>query len=162
VEAGYVDRSLDIGDDKLDGDGIALRGSLPILNNYFVWASYEDLGFERGVDATLLGVGAGGHWPLREKLDIVARAGIVQSNVDVGPFDEDDSGFLLGARLRAELAPKFEVEGGFDYLDLDDQGNDTVIALEGRYFFMNQLAGGLSLQFGDDTTTVGVNVRVTF
>jgi hypothetical protein len=27
---------------------------------------------------------------------------------------------------------------------------------------MNQLAGGLLLQFGGDTTTIGVSARVTF
>jgi len=161
AEAWYVDSSLDVGDTNVDGNGFALRGSIPIMDNWFAFAMYQDVSYDLGVDATTLAVGGGYHWPLRDKLDIIGRAGIVQSNIDAGRFDDHDSGFLLGARLRTELAPKFEVEGGFDYVNLDDQGNDTVGVLEGRYFFMNQLAGGLSLQLGD-ATTVGINVRLTF
>jgi hypothetical protein len=161
VEAGFVDTELDLGD-NFDGDGIALRGSIPFLGNYFAFASYTDLGFDFDVDSTTIAVGAGGHWPLRDKMDIIGRVGIVQSDVEVGPFSADDDGFLLGARLRTEVAPKFELEGGFDYIDMDERGDDTSIVLEGRYFFMNQLAGGVLLEFGGDTTTVGVNARVTF
>jgi Outer membrane protein beta-barrel domain len=161
VEAGYVDTELDVGE-KFDGNGIELRGSIPFLDNFFAFASYQDLSFDFDVDATAIEVGAGGHWPLRDKMDIIGRVAIVQSDVEVGRFSADDDGFLLGARLRTEVAPKFELEGGFDYVDLDDRGDDTSVVLEGRYFFMNQLAGGLLLQFGGDTTTIGVSARVTF
>lgn len=162
IELGYVDTELDVGPTDLDGDGFALRGSLAVHENFFVFAGYEDLGFERGVDSTTFHLGGGVRWPLGSKLDIVGRAAIMKSEIDFGGYDQDDNGFLLGAHLRAEVAPRLELEGGFDYVDLDDQGTDTVIALEGRYFFLDALAGALALQIADDANTIGINLRFTF
>jgi hypothetical protein len=34
--------------------------------------------------------------------------------------------------------------------------------VEGRYFFIDNLAGGLSVSLGDDVTSLGLNVRLTF
>lgn len=162
VELGYVDTEIDVGPNDLDGDGFALRGSLAVHENFFVFAGYEDLGFERGVDSTTFHVGGGVRWPLGNKLDIVGRAAIVRSEIEFGGRDENDDGFLLGARLRGEVVPRFELEGGFDYVDLDDRGDDTAIVLEGRYFFLDALAGGLTVQSTDDANTIGINLHYTF
>ena len=161
AELGYVDSELDGDGFDVDGDGFALRGSLPLAQNFFVFANYQDMDFDFDVDLSLLEVGGGGHWPLSDKLDIVGKVGIVKAEVDVGNFDEDDDGFLIGARVRGAVAPKFELEGGFDYRSVD-VGDETTIVLDGRYFFLPQLAGGLGVSIGDDVTTLGLNVRWTF
>jgi hypothetical protein len=162
AELGYIDGELDAGGDvDVDGDGFALRGSLAVHPNFFVFAGYQDLDFDFNVDASLLEVGGGGHWPLTDKVDIIGKLGIVKAEVDVGRFNDDDDGFLLGGRVRGVVAPKFELEGGFDYRDLD-VGDETTLVFEGRYFFMDQLAGGLSVSIGDDNTFFGLNMRVTF
>jgi hypothetical protein len=163
AELGYVDADFDADafDTDVDGDGFALRGSLAVNPNFFVFAGYQDLDFDFDVDASLLEVGGGGHWPLSDKIDIIGKLGIVKAEVDVGRFNDDDDGFLLGARVRGVVAPKFELEGGFDYRDLDI-GDETTIVLEGRYFFIDQLAGGVSVAIGDDNTALGLNVRWTF
>jgi hypothetical protein len=162
VDLAYIDSELDNGLVDVDGDGFALRGSLAIHPNFFVFAGYQDLGFDRGLDATAWHVGAGARWPLSDKLDIVGRAGIIQQELEAGRGSQDDDGFLLGARLRAAIAPRFELEGGLEYVDLDDAGDDTSLVVEGRYFFLEQLSGGLLVQFGDDVTTIGLGARLTF
>jgi hypothetical protein len=161
AEVGYVDTSLDTSGDDVDGNGFALRGSLAVNPNFFVFANYQDLDFDFDVDASLLEVGGGGRWPLSDKIDLVGKVGIVKAEIDVGPFNDDDDGFLLGARVRGVVAPKFELEGGFDYRDID-VGDETTIVLEGRYFFIDNVAGGLSVGIGDDVTSLGLNVRLTF
>ena len=162
AELGYIDGELDAGGDvDVDGDGFALRGSLEVHPNFFVFAGYQDLDFDFNVDVSLLEVGGGGHWPLTDKIDLVGKLGIAKAEIDVGSFDADDDGFLLGARVRGAVAPKFELEGGFDYRDLDI-GDETTLVFEGRYFFMDQLAGGLSVSIGDDNTFLGLNLRLTF
>jgi hypothetical protein len=163
AELGYIDADFDADafDADVDGDGFALRGSLAVNPNFFVFAGYQDLDFDFDVDASLLEVGGGGHWPLSDKIDIIGKLGIVKAEVDVGRFNDDDDGFLLGARVRGVVAPKFELEGGFDYRDLDI-GDETTIVLDGRYFFIDQLAGGVSVAIGDDNTALGLNVRWTF
>jgi hypothetical protein len=161
AELGYVDTSLDTNGDDIDGNGFALRGSLAVNPNFFVFAGYQDLDFDFDVDASLLEVGGGGRWPLSDKIDLVGKVGIVKAEIDVGQFNDDDDGFMLGARVRGAVAPKFELEGGFDYRDID-VGDETTIVLEGRYFFIDNVAGGLSVAIGDDVTSLGLNVRMTF
>jgi hypothetical protein len=162
AELGYVDTELDGDGFDVDGDGFALRGSLAVHPSFFVFANYQDLSFDFNVDSSLLEVGGGGHWPLTDKVDLIGKLGIVKAELEAGQFDADDDGFLLGARVRGVVAPQFELEGGFDYRDLDDAGDDTTIVLEGRYFFVNNVAGGLGVSIGDDITSLGLNVRVTF
>lgn len=161
AELGYVDTKLDGDGFDVDGDGFALRGSLAVHPNFFVFAAYQDLSFDFNVDSSLLEVGGGGHWPLSDKVDLIGKVGIVKADVDLGPFNDDDDGLLLGARVRGVVAPKFELEGGFDYRNIDI-GDETTIVLEGRYFFVDTLAGGLSVSIGDDVTSLGLNVRLTF
>src|ERR1044072_105085 len=136
AELGYVDTTLDGDGRDVDGDGFALRGSLAVHQNFFVFASYQDLSFHPNVDTSLLAVRGGGHRPRTDKIDLIGKVGITKAEIDAGPFDADDDGFLLGARLRGVVAPKFELEGGFDYRDLDEAGDDTTIVFEGRYFFI--------------------------
>jgi hypothetical protein len=161
AEFGYVETELDVGGFDVDGDGFALRGSVAFLENFFAFAGYEDIGFDGGVDSTTLGVGVGGHWPVNERMDIVGRLGIVSVEVEAGPFDDDEDGFLIGARLRGVVAPKFELEGGFDYVDVGED-DDTALVGEARYFFTEMFAGGLLVSIADDVTTLGLNLRVTF
>ena len=161
AELGYVDTTIEASGDDIDGDGFALRGSLAVHPNFFVFADYQDLSFDQNVDTSLLEVGGGGRWPLSDKIDLVGKVGIVKAEIDVGRFDDDDDGFMLGARVRGVVAPKFELEGGFDYRDID-VGDETTIVLEGRYFFIDNVAGGLSVSIGDDVTSLGLNVRMTF
>jgi hypothetical protein len=163
VDLSYVDTELD--DANVDGDGFALRGSIAFLDSFFGFAEYEDLGFDLGIDVTQFKVGVGGHMPLNEKIDLVGRFGIVKADFEAeGPFgrriEADEDGFTLGAHLRGQVMPRFELEGGLDYVDADS-GDDTSLMLEGRYFFMDTLSGGLHLSFGD-ADTIGVGVRLTF
>jgi hypothetical protein len=162
AELGYVDTELDGDGFDVDGDGFGLRGSLAINQTFFVFAGYESLDFDFDVDLSTLEVGGGARWPLSDKVDLVGRLGIVKAEADFGDFDADDDGFLLGGRVRGTVAPKFELEGGFDYRDLDDAGDDTTIVLAGRYFFIENVAGGVSVSIGDDVTSLGLNVRMTF
>jgi len=162
AELGYVDTTIEASGDDIDGDGFALRGSLAVHQNYFVFANYQDLSFDGGVDTTLLEVGGGGHWPLSDKVDIIGKVGITKAELDSGRFDADDDGFLLGARVRGVIAPKVELEAGFDYRDLDEAGDDTTLVFDGRYFFIENLAGGVTAAFGDDDKFFGLNLRYTF
>jgi hypothetical protein len=161
AEFGYVETELEVGGFDVDGDGFALRGSVAFLENFFAFAGYEDIGFDGGLDSTTLGVGVGGHWPINERMDIVGRLGIVKVELEAGPFDDEEDGFLIGARLRGVVAPKFELEGGLEHVDVGD-ADDTALVGEARYFFAEQFAGGVLVSIADDVTTLGLGLRVTF
>jgi hypothetical protein len=156
AELAYVDSEFG----NLNGDGISLRGSLPINKSFFVYAGYWDVGYDFNVDLTSFEAGAGGHLPLADKVDLVGRFGLVRSEFDSGNSSNEDDGFTFGAHVRTVVMPRFELEGGFEYIDLGD--SDTLIVLQGRYFFVEQVAGGLRLEFGDDIDSMSLGVRVTF
>lgn len=160
VDLSYIDTELD--DFDADGDGFALRGSVKVHENFFVFAEHENFDFDFGIDATSWQVGGGGRWPLSDSLDVVGRLGFVKTEIDTRAGDFDDDGFMLGARLRGVVAPKFELEGGLDYVDLDESGDDTSFVLEGRYSFLDQLSGQLTLGINDDATSIGIGARYTF
>jgi len=151
--------SLDV-----DGDGIQLRGSLPVYQNIFALAEYQELDLDNGVDATRFMVGAGAHWALNSNLDVIVRGGIVSYEVDFGRFDDDDTGLFVGARLRTTVAPKIEVEGGFEHLHVEVAGldNDTYLVGEGRYNFTPQWSAGLIITLGSDTSVFGAQGRFSF
>jgi hypothetical protein len=97
-----------------------------------------------------------------KNVDVYGKLGYVHAEADVpGPNLEDD-GYLLGVGLRGRVVENLELEGGVNYTDLNDTGNDTSLALAARYFFTPQFAAGIEGEFGDDANTYGVNVRWSF
>jgi hypothetical protein len=154
----------DSGRFDLDGDGFQLRGSLAVANNFFAFVELQALEFDNNVDFTRFAVGGGGHWPINDTLDFVARGGVVRYEVDVGPGDDDDVGFLIGARLRALVAPNFELEGGVDLSTAEVAGfeDEVTVVAEGRYHFNNRFSVGGLLSFGDDLKQIGIYGRYNF
>ena len=157
---------IDNGDNDIDGDGFQLRGSLTVHENYFALVEITDLGFDEDVDFMRWAIGGGGHWPINQTLDFVARGGLVRYDADYGRFggDEDDIGFFLGGRVRAQITPKVEVEGGVDLSTAEVVGYEDEITLvgEGRYHFTNQFSVGGLLNLGDDASAIGVYGRFNF
>jgi len=165
VDAAHLpDAEIDSGSVDVNGDGMQLRGSLPFYQNFFVLAELQDLNLDNGVDSTRIMIGAGGHWPINGMLDIVARAGVVDYEVEAGSFDDDDTGLFIGARVRAIVAPKLELEGGIEHLSVEVAGldNDTYLVGEGRYNFTPQWSAGVLLTLGGDTSIFGVHGRYSF
>jgi len=146
---------------NLNGDGVSLRGSLPVNDTFFVFASYWDVGYDFNVDLTSIEAGAGVHLPFNDKVQLVGRFGLVKSEFDSNNSSSDDDGFTFGAHVRGEVIPKLELEGGFDYIDLG-MDPDTLLVMQGRYFFLDNVAGNVRLEFGDDIDSMSFGVRVTF
>lgn len=162
--AHFPEAEIDADAVDVDGDGIQLRGSLPVYQNIFALAEFQDLDLDNGVDATRLMVGAGAHWPIGNNLDLIARGGVVQYEVDFGRFDDDDTGLFAGVRLRTFVAPKIEVEGGVEHVAVDVAGidSDTYLIGEGRYNFTPQFSAGVLITVGGDTSVFGAQGRFNF
>jgi hypothetical protein len=162
--AHFPKAEIDAGNIDVDGDGFQLRGSLPVYQNFFVLVEFQDLSFDGGIDTTRFMVGGGGHWTLNNKVDVIARAGVVQYEIDVGRFDGDDTGLFIGGRVRAMVAPQIEVEGGVEHFRAQVGGieNDTYLIGEARYNFTSEWSAGLLLTVGGDTSVFGVQGRFNF
>jgi hypothetical protein len=162
--ARYMEAEIDSDDVDVDGDGIQLRGSLPVYQNFFALAEYEALDLDGGIDTTRFLIGGGGHWPLGTNLDLIARGGLVSYEVDAGRFDDDDTGLFIGARIRTIVAPKVEVEAGVEHFEFDVAGidGDTYIIGEGRYNFTSQWSAGAIITLGGDESVIGAQGRFNF
>jgi hypothetical protein len=150
-----------------DGDGFQLRGSLAIQENFFALVEIQALEFDlpgNDADFTRWTIGGGGHWPITQSLDFIARGGVMRYEVDVGNEDEDDVGFFLGGRVRAQVLPNVEVEGGVDMTTTEVEGFEDEIILvgEGRYHFNAQFSAGGFINFGDDSSQIGLYGRFNF
>ncbi len=151
----------------IDGDGYQLRGSLAVTNTFFALVEISAIDFdERAVDVdfTRWLIGGGGHWPITRNLDFIARGGVVRYDVDYGAFDDDDIGFFAGARVRAQIVPNVELEGGIDITTAEVRGfeDEVTIVGEGRYHINNQFSIGGLINLGDDTSQIGVYGRFNF
>ena len=162
--AHFPEAEIDADGFDVDGDGLQLRGSLPVYQNYFALAEFQDLDLDNGVDATRLMVGAGGHWPIGNNLDLIARLGVAKYEVEFGRFDDDDTGVFAGVRLRTLIAPKIELEGGVEHVAVDVASidSDTYLIGEGRYNFTSQFSAGVLITLGGDVSVFGAQGRFSF
>lgn len=157
LDAGYV--SLDY--DNADGDGWGMAASLAMTDRLHVYGAYEngeiepDGFFGGNLDYTSYAAGLGLNLPVAPLVDVVGRVGYVYAEVE----DFDDSGVGLFAGLRGRVATQFELEGGVDYVDLDDAGDDTAFSLAGRWYFADEFALGAGVTQGDDATTWSLRLR---
>jgi len=155
---------LDGGSISENGNGFLVRGSLPIYRNFFALTEFQNLDLDHGVDTSRISIGGGGHWPISNTIDVVARAGIVRYKVGIGRFDDDDTGLWIGGRIRARIAPRFEVEGGVEHQHVEVAGlkNDTYLVGEARYNVTQQWSAGVLVNVGGDADAIGVQGRLNF
>ena len=168
ADLNYVTTDIDGVNEDLDG--FALRGSIEITDQVFLFGNYTDQSAESGgvdVDYTTYTIGAGYAWSLSKTADLYGKLGYANAEVDVnvpglGGFSVDDDGFLLGMGLRGRVAGVFELEGSVNYLDFSEGGDDTSLGVAARWFLTDQFNVGLEGDFGDNVTTYGVGMRWNF
>jgi len=168
ADLNYVTTDIDGVDEDLDG--FALRGSIEITDQVFLFGNYTDQSAESGgadVDYTTYTIGGGYAWSLSDTADLYGKLGYANAEVEVsvpgfGGFSVDDDGFLLGMGLRGRVAGAFELEGSVNYLDFSEGGDDTSLGVAARWFLTDQLNVGLEGDFGSDVTTYGVGMRWNF
>ena len=146
VDAGFVNTEVDVGPFNVDGDGIGIQGSFAIQDNLQIVASYTDIDYDFGVDGSVLTVGLGFNTGLNDNLDFVADISYVDAEVSSGLASADETGYEIGAGIRARTGQKVELEAGLSYIDLDS--SDTVLKVGGRYYFSDAFA--LSAGFSDN------------
>jgi hypothetical protein len=158
AELEYADTEYDLGQD-VDGDGFAIKGSYELNDDWHVFASYGMADLDFGLDLDTLTVGAGYVYPLRDDVDIYGRVMYVKQDFDPS-INIDDDGLGLQARIRTRLSDDFEVEGGIQYMHVND--SDTSLQAEGRYYFNDDFSVGVGLSFAGDADGIGVSIRYSF
>ena len=90
------------------------------------------------------------HYILKEQLKAIKK--------ELG--DADDTGFAFSAGARGLLAPKFEIRGSVNHINVD--GSDTYLQIAGDYYFTSQFSAGVSLDVAGDTDSFSIGGRWYF
>ena len=145
---------------NLDGDGLRLAGSYQISGNWLLVGGFSSLDFDNNVDTTTFDIGAGYVYRYRPEFDLVGYARVVHTEVDAGPFEEDDTGIALAGGVRGLFTPEFEGRATVNYINVDD--SDTFFEFGADYHFTPQFSVGATLDVGGDADTLTIGVRWFF
>lgn len=160
-EFSYADIEFD--DIDVDGDALGIGGSYELNDDIFVFGGYQSADLDFSVDATTFGIGVGYHMPLSEAADLVANVSYQWAEVDVPGFgDEDDDGFGLGVGVRFAATPEVELNGGINYVDFGDGGDDTALSVGALYNITDAFTAGVGGSFGDDVSSISLIARLYF
>lgn len=159
VEAAYIETDLD--GVSRNADGWALRGSIGITDEVFIFADYGDQSIGP-FDFQSYNVGAGYAWPLAERTHLYGKVSYVKAEADGFGLSADDDGYGLGVGVRHLVTDQFELGAAANYVDLSDSGDDTAFSLGARWHFTPQLSLGAEASFSDDANGYGVGLRWSF
>jgi len=160
LDVGYV--QVDFDDFSEDADGLLLRASFELTENFFLFGSYNDLSIDVDifdVDVSEYDFGLGYAWPVGNGSSFYGKVSYVSAEADTFGISVDDDGYGAAVGLRTRPADNLELEAYVDYVDLSDSGDETSIGLAGLWFLSPQFALGAEAVFGDDATTYGVGLR---
>ena len=146
--------------DANGGDGFQLAGSFEIDEHWILVGSLTALDYNNNVDSSLLEIGGGYVWDYSADWDLFSTLRLVRAEVDTPFGSADDTGFAFSAGARGFLAPRFELRGSINHINLDN--SDTYLQLAGDYYFTRQLSAGLSLDLAGDTDSFSLGARWYF
>ena len=121
ADIGYTYAELRYVDfDDNGGDGFRVNGSFDLGNNWIIVGGLTSADYNSNVDVNVFEIGGGYVWGYTPDWDLVATARFVSADVDTPGASSSESGLALSGGLRGLLAPKFEVRGFVNYINVDD------------------------------------------
>ena len=146
----------------VDGDGFGLNGVFAINEDFHLFGDYQTSGLDFGVDLNILEAGFGYNRSMSEMTDLVARVGYVRVEADApGVPSQDDTGFSLGAGVRSAISDALELNGGIDYIDVDDD-SETRIRAGFNYSFSDEFSAGFDATWWEDVSVYRFSARWDF
>lgn len=166
LEGGYERLEVDGIDEA--GDGIGVRGSLAVSENFHLLGGVHSAEFEVGpvdVDFDSWEAGIGYNRAVGPNVDFVGSLSYVGADLSfndeaLSVFDVDGDGYRADAGLRGRLAPAFELDGGIRYTDVD-QGDETSAYVRGL-FGSGSVRLLTEVEAGDDGEIYLIGGRVDF
>jgi len=155
--------NVEFDDVNVDGDGFGISGSFAVNPNWHVFAGYQGVGLDFGIDATTFGAGIGYNTEMSQTVDAYARLSYQYIELDApGVGGVDDSGLGFGVGLRFRASDEVELNAGIDYVDFGDGGDDTAFSAGALYNFYEAFAVGLSGSWSSDVSSYVLSGRFYF
>lgn len=178
IEVGYYSTDVDVIDES--SDAVYGRASLGLFKLFYVFLDYtaeslDDVtsGAATGdVDNDQFGLGAGAHFSLMPKLDLVGEAAWLTNDVssdDLANLDDQNDGWtgFVGARWMALPweGGGLELNGGYRYTDIPGLLSDTVTnawEVGARLHFMRLFSASLNYSIIEEDSRYGIGLRASF
>lgn len=155
--------NVEFDDINVDGDGFGVSGSFEVNPDWHVFAGYQGIGLDFGIDATTIGAGIGYNTEMSQTLDAYARLSYQYIELDApGVSSVDDNGLGFGVGLRFRASNELELNAGINYVDLSDSGDDTAFSAGAFYDFYEAFSVGLSGSWSDDVSSYVLSGRYYF
>ncbi|BDX05850.1 outer membrane beta-barrel protein [Planctobacterium marinum] len=161
VELSYVKAEID--DTDFEPDGFALSGSALITENIFLLADYNALSedvFGVDIDLDTISAGVGYRYGISATTDFFATLSYEYVDASALGESESDNGYGITVGARSMLTDAFELGGSIAYIDVEE--DDTTFTIDGRYYFTDNFAAGLSYGVADDADFYSVSLRYAF
>lgn len=173
LEGGYTKATQENGNaDDFDFDGFTIAGSGKVASNLYLFGDYRQLESDTvantRVDTNTGRIGLGYILPINENLHLTAGGGAVFAKFDyegsgsaLTPDDNDDTGYFLQTIARAKVLPALEINGGYRYEKVFDEGEST--GLVGAVFNITPAIAAIgNYEFGDDYDRYVLGGRYNF
>ena len=157
LQFSYGAVNIDTGVVDVDGDGLGLSGSYGFHPDFYFAGEFQTADMDSGIDLDILELAVGYHTPLSDRLDLTAQFGLV--NAEIGSADDD--GFMVGAGVRGQLTESVELNGGIDYIDVE-QLDETRVKAGFLFDLTEKLQVGAEASFWDDINVYQLNLRFDF
>lgn len=162
---GLTDVSYDVPGPNVKGSGLGLEYSTDAREHVHLFAAYDvfdlkDVGNDANGDRRAFGVGT--QFSLTDRLSVYGRFGYLDTDVDLGNGNVDDSGGLVVGGLRYALGKGWEVRGSAEYVSLDKAGSDSYFTIGGDMFMTDAVALSLDAADRDGSRTIMLGVRFYF
>jgi long-subunit fatty acid transport protein len=129
------------------------------------YSSVSDKEYGVNWDYNTMSLGLGYRTALTQNTDFfgVVSYEDVELEASSGGFSESggDNGYGLAVGVRSMLTDKFELNGGFKYIDIAEE-SDTALSVGALYNFTNQFSAGVGITKSDDIDTVSVSAVYYF
>lgn len=163
-QLGYVGADIDGLSNKADGWGAGL--SYEVTDRIFLDATYVDIGASFAgfdIDEQDYTLGVGYAYPITPNNDLIGRVGYARVQGEVESLGNgSDDGYTLGVGWRSRPLDAVELEAAVSYVDLSDAGDTTSFGLGAYWYFVPQVALGVSGSYNDDVTSYMIGFRGTW
>jgi opacity protein-like surface antigen len=174
---GYLDINLTGGEvddlnssaEDIDAGQFAVGGSIAVANNIAIFGelSYTVFDYEgespyySDDEVTALELGINPHFSIGNNVDLIFPVSILRAEAEDCCYEDDDTGFTVGAGVRALLSPSWELEGLLNYTDIFDD-DFTTLSGSVRWHMASAFSMSLGLSASDDSNSSTLGFRFTF
>ncbi len=170
LQLGYASTNLDAIND--DATGLAGRASLGLFDFLYVFLDYSNMTTDyQNTNADLYGLGAGAHFSVMSRLDIVGEAAWISNDIgsDLSTLNESNDGWTAMAGARWMPLPwdggGLELDGGYRWIDMKGLLSDEQTGaweLGARVHLLKLFSVGATYTFLEQDYQWGLNARVEF